>query len=82
MDRDPWEKPSLFRWRNRTPHTRADPRDDQIGLGKGKHPLLLLLAVWAAGIALMVGLSLVLPRSAAGLADLVIIIGLLLMVRI
>jgi hypothetical protein len=80
MDRDRWEKPSLFRL-NRT-RSRTDPFDDQLGLGKGRHPLLLLLAVWAGGIGLMVGLSLVLPRTAAGLADLVIIVALLLTVRI
>jgi hypothetical protein len=80
MDRDRWEKPSLFRWsRSRT---RPDPYDDQLGLGKGKHPLLLLLGVWAAGIGLMVALSLVLPRTAAGIADFVIIVALLLTVRI
>ena len=82
MDRDPWERPGLFSWRNRGVHTKTNPLEDQIGLGKGKHPLLLLLAVWAAGIAVIVGLSFVLPRTAAGLVALVVIVGLLTTVRL
>ena len=81
-DRDPWEKPRLFSWRNRGPRTRTNPLEDQIGLGHGKHPLLLLLAVWAAGIAVIVGLSFVLPRTAAGLVAIAIILGLLTTVRL
>ena len=82
MDRDPWERPNLWSWRNRGPRTRTNPLDDQIGLGGGRHPLLRLLAVWAAGIALIVGLSFVLPRNAEGIVAILIVVGLLTTVRI
>ena len=80
-DHDPWEKPNLFSWRVPRMLTKTNPSEEGAGLGHGKHPILLILAVWAAGIGLIVGLSYVLPPTAAGLAAIVIVVWLLLTMR-
>ena len=71
---DPWS------WRYRG-HTRTDPRKDQIGIGR-RHPLLGWLGVWVLGIAVIAGLSLVLPARTAGVVAIVIILALLTTTRI
>jgi hypothetical protein len=72
---DPWS----WRLRNRSPRT--DPRRDQVGIGR-RHPMLAWLGVWALGIALIVGLSFVLPARTDGVVAIVVILALLTTVRI
>jgi hypothetical protein len=79
MDREPPRIPDPWSHRYRT--RRSDPREDQIGIGK-RHPLLGWLCVWALGIAVIVGLSFLLPERTDGIVAIVILVGLLTTVRI
>lgn len=81
MDREPLRPTGRWSWRDRRARSRRNPLDYEIGLG-GSHPMLRLLGLWALGIGVIVGLSVVLSRQAAGIIALVIILGLLTTVRI
>jgi hypothetical protein len=79
MDREPPRIPDPWNWRYRS--RRSDPRKDEIGIGS-RHPLLGWLGVWALGIAVIVGLSFLLPKRTEGIVAIVILVGLLTTVRI
>jgi hypothetical protein len=82
MDREPWGPPRPpLDPRNWRLHTRSDPVENQVGIGR-KRPLLTLIGVWLLGIAVIVGLAYVLPRRAEGVVALLIMFGLLTTVRL
>jgi hypothetical protein len=80
VDGEPPRIPDPWTWKLRS-RQRSDPREDQIGIGR-RHPLLGWLGVWVLGIAVIVGLSFLLPARTEGLVAIVILVALLTTARI